>query len=109
MIARRIISKCIRSRTLHLGAVGFVSLLLISACSMCGADDSATPPSNEALSEPDITTSDRDHWAFRPLQQVEPPVVRDGAWPQNAVDRFILAKLEAINLRPMRPADRLTF
>jgi hypothetical protein len=47
-------------------------------------------------------------WAFRPVQTVTPPVVKDRAWPQSDVDRFILAVLEAQGLTPARPADKLT-
>jgi hypothetical protein len=31
------------------------------------------------------------------------------AWPQNAIDVFILARLEAAGLAPSRPADPLTW
>ncbi|MGP0067290.1 MAG: PSD1 and planctomycete cytochrome C domain-containing protein [Isosphaeraceae bacterium] len=48
------------------------------------------------------------HWAFRPVQ--DPPLleVRNAAWPRNAVDRFILARLEARGLAPSPMADRRT-
>src|SRR5437763_1683174 len=41
---------------------------------------------------------------------VTPPVppVQHPTWPRNAVDRFILAKLEANGLAPSTPADRRT-
>jgi mono/diheme cytochrome c family protein len=48
------------------------------------------------------------YWAFQPLQKTAPPVPRDAAWPHNAIDRFILAKLEEKNLRPGKPADKRT-
>ncbi|HUY32672.1 MAG TPA: PSD1 and planctomycete cytochrome C domain-containing protein [Pirellulales bacterium] len=48
------------------------------------------------------------HWAFQPLVERTPPAVRDSAWPRTAVDRFILAKLEAAELTPAGPADRRT-
>src|SRR5262249_36030202 len=37
-----------------------------------------------------------------------PPAVKDASWPVNAVDRFVLADLEARGLRPAGPADRAT-
>src|SRR5262245_19133251 len=37
-----------------------------------------------------VTDKDRQHWAFRPLQQSAPPAVRDAAWCRTPVDRFIL-------------------
>ena len=37
-----------------------------------------------------------------------PPQVRGTSWPQNAIDAFILARLEAAGLKPSEPADRAT-
>ncbi|HEV3021208.1 MAG TPA: PSD1 and planctomycete cytochrome C domain-containing protein [Pirellulales bacterium] len=48
------------------------------------------------------------HWAFQGLLEHSPPDVRDMAWPRTAVDRFILAKLEAAGLAPSEPAERRT-
>ena len=48
------------------------------------------------------------HWAFQPMQRPVPPVVTDAAWPANAVDQFVLAKLEAEGMTPAPAADRLT-
>jgi hypothetical protein len=47
-----------------------------------------------------------DHWAFKPVRRPTVPAVRDTAWPRNAIDRFILARLEADDLRPSPEADR---
>ncbi len=51
-----------------------------------------------------IPSSPADHWAFQPVQNPAPPVVQDAAWPRNAVDRFLLAGLEARGLRPASDA-----
>ena len=51
----------------------------------------------------------RDHWAFRGIVPPAPPAVRDGAWPHNDIDRFILARLDAEGLAPAPEADRLTW
>ncbi|MEO6708665.1 MAG: DUF1549 domain-containing protein, partial [Planctomycetota bacterium] len=48
------------------------------------------------------------HWAFQPISNPEPPLVRDAAWCSNDIDRFILAGLEASELRPASRADRAT-
>jgi hypothetical protein len=48
------------------------------------------------------------HWAFRaPVRPALPPV-RDAAWVRNALDRFLLARLEKEGLSPARAADRVT-
>ncbi len=48
------------------------------------------------------------HWAFQAVQSQRVPEVQDQSWPANAVDQFILAKLEAANLKPSAEADRAT-
>ena len=48
------------------------------------------------------------HWAFVPPQPGRLPKARHTNWPQNAIDAFILARLEAAGLRPSQPADRAT-
>jgi hypothetical protein len=53
-----------------------------------------------------ITDTDRNHWAFRPVAVPALPAVRDLAWCDSGIDRFVLARLEAKRLRPSPPADR---
>jgi hypothetical protein len=50
----------------------------------------------------------RRHWSFQPVRKPAVPSVKDRSWPHNAVDAFILAKLEAKGLTPAAPADRHT-
>lgn len=92
-------------------------------------DDLKMPPEGEKLSEPQIAaiarwiaegaafpasagpaTRKRDprHWAFQPPADPPLPAVTHSAWPQQGLDAFILAGLEAANLSPAPPADRRT-
>jgi hypothetical protein len=48
------------------------------------------------------------HWAFIKPARPELPIVRAEKWVRNPVDRFILAKLEALGLAPAPEADRRT-
>ncbi|MDZ4406004.1 PSD1 and planctomycete cytochrome C domain-containing protein [Prosthecobacter sp.] len=48
-------------------------------------------------------------WAFQPVRDAKAPAVKDTAWPLDAVDRFILAKLEAAGLQPAADADAYTW
>ena len=48
------------------------------------------------------------HWAFESLRRPNVPSVKDADWPVNAIDYFILAKLEANGLRPSKEADPQT-
>jgi hypothetical protein len=45
------------------------------------------------------------HWAFMPPVRPAIPAVKDGAWPKNDIDRFVLARLEKEGLRPSPAAD----
>ncbi|MCC5936052.1 MAG: PSD1 domain-containing protein [Lunatimonas sp.] len=46
------------------------------------------------------------HWAFVPPQKPEIPTVKNKAWPQNAIDFFVLHKQESLGLTPNPVADR---
>ncbi|MBU6400499.1 MAG: DUF1549 domain-containing protein, partial [Verrucomicrobia bacterium] len=48
------------------------------------------------------------HWAFVKPVRSPLPAVRMRAWPGNAIDYFILAKLERNGLKPSPRADRYT-
>ena len=51
---------------------------------------------------------DPNHWTFQPPTTPIVPVVKNGAWLQTEVDRFVLAKLEANELLPSARADKRT-
>ena len=48
------------------------------------------------------------HWAWKPVQKVSPPPIRDKTWPADPIDNFILNKLETEGLNPSAEADRYT-
>jgi hypothetical protein len=75
------------------------------------------PDSNRRLSDEQKRLLDRwiaegadyrEHWAFVAPARPAPPEVRRSDWPRNAIDRFVLAKLEAAALAPAPEADRAT-
>ncbi|MEA3210220.1 MAG: hypothetical protein QOE70_3277 [Chthoniobacter sp.] len=45
------------------------------------------------------------HWAFTPVVRPALPTVKDMAWPRNAIDYFILNRLEQAQLAPAPPAS----
>lgn len=47
-------------------------------------------------------------WCFQPVKSTPLPEVKDGAWSQHPVDRFILAELEKQGLQPSGPAEAFT-
>lgn len=46
------------------------------------------------------------HWSFIAPLRPEPPAVADESWIRNPIDRFVLAKLEELGLKPAPEADR---
>jgi len=48
------------------------------------------------------------HWAFIVPSEPELPAVVDSAWVRNDIDRFVLAKLEAQDIKPSPEAGRRT-
>jgi hypothetical protein len=46
------------------------------------------------------------HWAFIPPESPEMPKLKATAWPTNAIDRFVLARLEQEGLRPSEEATK---
>lgn len=47
-------------------------------------------------------------WSYQRLQRPAIPATTDTAWPKDDLDRFILARLEKENLRPIGDASRAT-
>ena len=48
----------------------------------------------------------RDFWSFQTPKMPELPKVQNAGWVKTPIDRFILAKLEAEKLTPVRPAGK---
>jgi hypothetical protein len=46
------------------------------------------------------------HWAFDPPRRTSPPAVKERDWPKNAIDAFVLARLEVEKLAPSTEAER---
>ncbi|MBT4868308.1 MAG: DUF1549 domain-containing protein [Planctomycetaceae bacterium] len=74
-----------------------IAFSLLSA-NLCGAE----------IKEAPITVADREHWSFRPLLRPAVPTVKNNELPRNAIDHFILARLEAAGLTPLPEAGRTT-
>ncbi|MDA1054437.1 MAG: PSD1 and planctomycete cytochrome C domain-containing protein [Planctomycetota bacterium] len=50
----------------------------------------------------------RQFWSFQPPQKAALPQVQNSAWPQAALDHFVLAQLESKQLAPAPAADKRT-
>ena len=48
------------------------------------------------------------HWSFRPLRRPPQPSVRKNDWAKNAIDSFVLARLEKEGIDPSPEADKST-
>jgi len=72
-----------------------------------GAPDPRDATAKVAKHEIDIDKG-RTFWSFQPLKKIGLPAVQDTAWPKGDIDRFVLAGLEARNLKPVADADPRT-
>jgi mono/diheme cytochrome c family protein len=57
---------------------------------------------------PGQTDKWKEHWSFQPVHAVDPPVVKDETAANSPIDRFVLAKLDAVGLQFSPPADKRT-
>jgi hypothetical protein len=74
-----------------------------------GAPDPRTNNANNiAVATNVVTDKARQHWAYQPVRSAAPPAVKNSRWVQSPVDNFVLAKLEAKNLKPSPRADKRT-
>ncbi len=74
-----------------------------------GFDPAAFTLNKETRKDPyDWDLIRRDHWAFRPISNPKPPQVKNTSWPENDIDRFILARIETAGLTPNEVADKRT-
>jgi hypothetical protein len=55
-----------------------------------------------------VHVSAKTHWSFVPVKRPALPMTKTDGWARNAIDAFVLAKLEAHGLRPSPQADRQT-
>ncbi|MES2790938.1 MAG: DUF1549 domain-containing protein, partial [Planctomycetota bacterium] len=67
-----------------------------------------TPAPSTASELTVITPEQKAFWAFQPITDPQPPAVKNEAWVQSPLDRFILADLEAKGFQPAPPADKRT-
>ncbi|HYR57069.1 MAG TPA: DUF1549 domain-containing protein, partial [Chthoniobacteraceae bacterium] len=83
-----------------------------------GAPDPRDQPPAEQGGKPtwkELLASRRGWWSLQPVEKPAVPEVKNRAWSEHPVDRFLLAKMEEHGLAPARDADprtvirRLTF
>lgn len=72
-----------------------------------GAVDPRVRPAVAASTKMDFAEASK-LWSFQPPRLSPPPVVQQADWPRRDLDRFILARLEELGLKPSAPADRRT-
>jgi hypothetical protein len=65
-------------------------------------------PWPEEADSPSTAASSQAHWSFQPLKRPALPAVRQVSWVRNPIDRFILTKLEGVDIEPSPEAERAT-
>ena len=62
----------------------------------------------EAASGPLFTKQEKEFWAFQTPREPQIPETKNGAWAQNPLDQFVLARLEKAGGQPAPRADKQT-
>ncbi|MCI0683379.1 MAG: DUF1553 domain-containing protein [Gemmataceae bacterium] len=73
-----------------------------------GAPDPRVATAAKAAHKYPTIEEGRKFWAFQPPQLGPTPKVKNAAWPNNDIDRLVLAKLEEKGLRPAPDAEPAT-
>jgi hypothetical protein len=73
-----------------------------------GAHDPRTAGAGKQKKGIDLAEG-RKFWAFQPVSNPKPPLVKDTAWPLDPLDHFMLKPLEAKGIKPVGDADRYTW
>ncbi len=66
------------------------------------------PLMRSAEAHKEFTPMQRRWWAIQKVVKPPVPAPKDAAWVRNPIDAFILEKLEAKDLKPAPPADKIT-
>ncbi len=69
-------------------------------------DGGAAIPDSETAKQTERGASK--HWAFQPIRRPAEPAVKNASWCRNAIDCFVLARLEKEGIAPSPEADRAT-
>ena len=62
--------------------------------------------SKALVSSFDLRKRKSEHWAWQPLRKEVPSLSAGDSWSKNAIDRFILAKLQSAGLSPAAAAEK---
>ena len=98
--------KQIRALTFSFGLLATVPIAFAAAAAApTQKPQAATSPGNSTPPS-EVLRTQRRWWAYQPLHAEQPPAVRQAAWAQTEIDRYILAELEARDFAPAAPAER---
>src|SRR5437867_309572 len=84
-------------------------LVALAAAALAGSKTAAAAPEARSVEfNRDIRPILAEHWSLIPPKRHDLPPVKDPSWPGNAIDHFILARLDQEGLKPSVEAERRT-
>src|SRR5688572_98403 len=101
---RRLAERWNELRSRRLRAWAFACAAVALAASFAGAADAEAVEAGDRID----WARERALWSLRVPGTRPRPSVRDGAWPREPLDAFVLARLEKAGLAPVPAADRRT-
>ncbi len=70
--------------------------------------DSGSTAESSIAARATFSSEEKSYWAYQLVGNPEPPAVEQDIRIKSPIDRFILAKLDELELTPAMPADKLT-
>jgi Protein of unknown function (DUF1553)/Protein of unknown function (DUF1549) len=64
---------------------------------------------NDTTDKAPVTARSSQLWSYRPVSVAAPPTVKDRKWVRTPIDAFVLAKIEAANLKPSPDVEKAAF
>jgi hypothetical protein len=74
-------------------------------------DEGANWPASKSTADDEglpSTSAKPTHWSFQPVERPKPPLAHDAAFVRNAIDQFVLARLESKGIKPSAEASKTT-
>jgi hypothetical protein len=103
-VAESLLLKALRQEDIEMPPKGKLPDTIIADFTKWIESGAADPRDKPSVVLQDNTIDASDHWAFTKPEKSEIPGVKNTAWPQSDIDRFVLHQLEEKKLQPVSTA-----
>ncbi len=109
--------KLVAFSTAGRGLVMLAAAAALTSASIAVADDAQSAPAAQPVAATQSAAAptqpagagSAQWWSYQPVKSQSIPQVHDKKWARTPIDSFVLARLEANDIKPSAEADRATF